>query len=50
MCSMFKYQLVRLEHECVICFVRKINRRKFKGAVDWATHHVPYIAMWNTRI
>jgi hypothetical protein len=47
---MFKYQLVHQEYECVICFVHRINRRKFKGAVDWAAHHAPYIALWNARI
>jgi hypothetical protein len=35
MCSMFEYKLVRQEHQHVVCFVRRINRRKIKGAVDW---------------
>jgi hypothetical protein len=47
---MFKYQLVCQEHGRVVCFVRRINRRKFKGPVDWAAQHVPYIALWNVRI
>jgi hypothetical protein len=47
---MFEYKLVRQEHQCVIYFVRRINRRKVKGAVDWAAEHAPYIAMWNARI
>jgi hypothetical protein len=47
---MFEYKLVRQEHQCVVCFVRRINRRKVKGAVDWAVEHAPYIALWNKRI
>jgi hypothetical protein len=47
---MFEYKLVRQEHQCVVCFVRRINQRKVKGDVDWAAEHTPYIAMWNTRI
>jgi hypothetical protein len=50
MCSMFEYKLVRQEHHCVVCFVRKINRRKVKGVVDWAAQHMPYFALWNTKI
>jgi hypothetical protein len=46
---MFEYKLVRQEHQCVICFVRRINWRKIKGAVDWAARHTPYIAPWNVR-
>jgi hypothetical protein len=50
MCSMFEYKLVHQEHQCVICFMHKINRRKVKGVVDWAAQHAPYIALWNVRI
>jgi hypothetical protein len=32
---MFEYKLVRQEHQCVVYFVHRINRRKIKGAVDW---------------
>jgi hypothetical protein len=47
---MFEYKLVHQEHEHVVCFVRRINRRKVKGAVDWIAEHAPYIALWNARI
>jgi hypothetical protein len=47
---MFEYKLVRQEHQCVVCFMRMINRRMVKGAMDWAAEHVPYIALWNVRI
>jgi hypothetical protein len=47
---MFEYKLVHQEHQCVVCFMRKINQRKVKGAVDWAAEHMPYIALWNARI
>jgi hypothetical protein len=30
--------------------MRRINRRKVKGAMDWAAQHTPYIAIWNARI
>jgi hypothetical protein len=30
--------------------MRRINRRKVKGAMDWAAKHAPYIALWNVRI
>jgi hypothetical protein len=43
-------KLVRQEHQNVVCFVHRINRRKAKGVVDWAAEHVPYIAMWNAGI
>jgi hypothetical protein len=50
MCSMFEYKLVCLEHQRVICFMRRINQRKVKGAVDWAAQHALYISLWNMRI
>jgi hypothetical protein len=30
--------------------MRKINRRKVKGVVDWTAEHAPYIVLWNARI
>jgi hypothetical protein len=47
---MFEYKLVHQEHQRVVCFMCRINRRKVKGAVDWAAQHKPYIALWNVRI
>jgi hypothetical protein len=47
---MFEYKLVRQEHQRVICFVHRINRRKVKGAMDWSAEHAPYITLWNVRI
>jgi hypothetical protein len=29
--------------------MRRINRRKIKGAADFTTEHASYIALWNTR-
>jgi hypothetical protein len=29
--------------------MRRMNRKKVKGLVDWTAHHAAYIALWNVR-
>jgi hypothetical protein len=33
----------------VVCSVRRITQRKFKGMVDWSAENAAYIELWNQR-